>query len=105
MGRLSLHRTSTSKQQNFEDMVAYMDKQVGRIVDKLDEAGVRNNTLILFTGDNGLPGGRKGPIKSELNGRTIMGGKSLTTDAGTRVACPVQFRRAKSRMTWSISAT
>ncbi len=28
----------------------------------------------------------QGGIKSELNGRTIEGGKSLTTDAGTRVA-------------------
>ncbi len=82
----SADRSSTANQQNFEDMVAYMDKLVGRVVDKLDEAGVRNNTLILFTGDNGSPGGKKGGIKSELNGRTIHGGKSLTTDAGTRVA-------------------
>ena len=73
-------------QKNFEDMVAYTDKLVGRIVDKLDEAGVRNDTLILFTGDNGSPGGKKGGIKSELNGKIIDGGKSLTTDAGTRVA-------------------
>ena len=82
----SADRSSTSNQQNFEDMVAYMDTLVGRIVDKLDEAGVRDNTLILFTGDNGTPGGKKGGIKSELNGRIIDGGKSLTTDAGTRVA-------------------
>jgi len=82
----SSDRSSTANQQNYEDMVAYMDKLVGRIVDKLDEAGVRNNTLILFTGDNGTPGGAKGGIVSELNGRTIEGGKSLMTDAGTRVA-------------------
>ena len=77
----STDRASTDKQTNFEDMVAYMDKLVGRIVDKLDETGVRDNTLILFTGDNGTPK----RIKSELNGRAIMGGKSMTTDAGTRV--------------------
>ena len=77
----STDRASTDKQKNFEDMVAYMDRLVGRIVDKLDETGVRNNTLILFTGDNGTPQG----IKSELNGRTIMGGKGMTTDAGMRV--------------------
>ena len=82
----SVDRTSTENQQNFEDMVAYMDKLVGRIVDKLDAAGVRNDTLILFTGDNGSPGGAKGGIVSELNGRMIDGGKGLTTDAGTRVA-------------------
>jgi arylsulfatase A len=82
----SADRSSTSNQQNYEDMVAYVDKLVGRVVDKLDEVGVRDNTLILFTGDNGTPGGKKGGIKSELNGRIIEGGKSLTTDAGTRVA-------------------
>jgi arylsulfatase A len=82
----SLDKSSTASQQNFEDMVAYMDKLVGRIVDQLDEAGVLDNTLILFTGDNGSPGGKKGGIKSELNGVTVHGGKSKTTDAGTRVA-------------------
>lgn len=77
----STDRASTAKQQNFEDMVAYTDRLVGRIVDKLDEVGVRDNTLILFTGDNGTPQG----ISSELKGRTVMGGKGLPTDAGTRV--------------------
>lgn len=82
----SADRSSTAAQQNFEDMVAYMDTLVGRIVDKLDEEGVLDNTLILFTGDNGSPGGEKGGIVSELNGRMINGGKGKTTDAGTRVA-------------------
>lgn len=82
----SVDRSSTSGQKNFEDMVAYMDKMVGRIVDQLDEAGVLENTLILFTGDNGSPGGGKGGIVSELNGKMIAGGKGKTTDAGTRVA-------------------
>ena len=82
----SADRSSTASQQNFEDMVAYMDKMVGRVVDKLDEAGIRENTLILFTADNGSPGGAKGGIVSELHGRKIDGGKSKTTDAGTRVA-------------------
>ena len=77
---------SNSFQKNFEDMVSYMDKLVGRVVDQLEESGVRENTLILFTGDNGSPGGAKGGIVSELNGVSIEGGKSKTTDAGTRVA-------------------
>lgn len=82
----SADRSSTASQKNFEDMVAYMDKLVGRVVDKLDEAGIREDTLILFTADNGSPGGVKGGIVSELHGRMIDGGKSKTTDAGTRVA-------------------
>ncbi len=74
------------EQQKFEDMVTYMDTLVGQIVDKLEEVGVRENTLILFTGDNGSPGGSKGGVVSELNGISIEGGKGKTTDAGTRVA-------------------
>ena len=82
----SADRSATGNQKNFEDMVAYMDTLVGRIADKLDEVGVRENTLVLFTGDNGSPGGKKGGITSELNGVMIEGGKGKTTDAGTRVA-------------------
>ena len=33
-------------------MVRHMDRQVDRLVRKLDELGVRENTLVLFVGDN-----------------------------------------------------
>ncbi|XP_050040138.1 iduronate 2-sulfatase [Dermacentor andersoni] len=33
--------------------VTYMDKQVGRVLIALDEAGLRNDTLIVFVGDHG----------------------------------------------------
>ena len=65
----------------FADMVAYMDKIVGRIVKKLDDLGLRENTLILFTGDNGTARG----IRSRLGDRVVRGGKGQTTDAGTHV--------------------
>ena len=43
-------------------MVAYADKIVGRIVSHLDTLGIRDNTVIVFTGDNGtdlkIRGGR-----------------------------------------------
>jgi len=65
----------------FVDMVAYMDKIVGRITAGLDALGLRENTVLLFTGDNGTD--RR--ITSKLGKVTIHGGKGNTTDAGTRV--------------------
>jgi arylsulfatase A-like enzyme len=66
----------------FADMVTYMDKIVGRIVNKADELGLRENTLVIFTGDNGT----NRNIKSKMsNGQVIQGDKGNTTDAGTRV--------------------
>ncbi len=40
-------------QKYFPDMVTYMDKLIGNIVDKLDEHHLRENTLIIVMGDNG----------------------------------------------------
>ncbi len=74
-------RSMGGNQENFAAMVAYLDKCVGRVVETLDQLGLRENTLILFTGDNGTPRG----IKSRMNGRVIPGGKGSMTDGGTHV--------------------
>jgi hypothetical protein len=58
---------------HFADMTAYMDKMVGRIVSKLDELGLRDNTLILFLGDNGTNSG----ITSRFQGRDYKGWQRL----------------------------
>jgi arylsulfatase A len=65
----------------FAEMVAYMDKMVGRLVAKLDELGIRDDTLILFLGDNGTGQG----ITSQFNGRAYPGGKGRTNARGTHV--------------------
>jgi len=70
-----------SKQEHFEDMVTYIDTAVGRIVDTVDRLGIRENTLIIFTSDNGAHKN----VVSELNGRTIRGRKSKPLAAGMRV--------------------
>ena len=34
-------------------MVSFIDEQVGRILDKLDELGLADNTVVVFTADHG----------------------------------------------------
>ena len=41
-------------------MVSELDAQVGRILDVLDKNGLRENTLVVFAGDNGLAVGQHG---------------------------------------------
>ena len=66
---------------HFADMTAYMDKMIGRLTAKLDELGLRENTLILFIGDNGTGKG----ITSRMGDRVVLGGKGTTTSAGMHV--------------------
>ena len=68
-------------QRHFGDMLRYADRLVGQIVSQLERSGVADNTLILFTGDNGTDQ----PIISKCNGIDVAGGKGKMTDAGTRV--------------------
>src|SRR5688572_25832611 len=66
----------------FGDMVAYMDKLVGKLIARLDELGLRENTLIFFLGDNGTGA----EVMSKFNGTQVRGGKGQTVDRGTHVA-------------------
>ncbi len=43
----------TSEVQYFDDMVEYTDHLVGNVVKALEESGQLDNTLLIFTGDNG----------------------------------------------------
>lgn len=65
----------------FVDMVNYTDKMVGKIVTKLDELGLRENTLVIFTGDNGTATS----VTSMMGDKKVKGGKGTTKNAGTHV--------------------
>ncbi len=71
----------TANKSNFPHMVTYLDKCVGRVVETLDRLGLREKTLILFTGDNGTPRG----IESKMHELIVPGGKGEMTDTGTHV--------------------
>lgn len=65
----------------FDDMMAYMDKSVGSIIDQVEAEGLAENTLILFIGDNGT----HRTVYSKLNGEWVRGNKGYTDEMGTHV--------------------
>lgn len=75
--------TYKGKAQYFGDMVLYMDKIVGKLLKTLDETGTRENTLVVFVGDNGTDT----PVVSDLKGRKVAGAKGKMHDGGNRVPC------------------
>ncbi len=68
-------------QKYWDAFVRYTDKMVGKLVDKLEETGHRDNTLVIFTGDNGTFTN----IVSEFRGAPYRGGKGSPKDNGTHV--------------------
>lgn len=65
----------------YDDNIRYMDKQVGLLVAELEKLGIRQNTLILFSGDNGTAAGYPSPV----HGRMINGWKASMLEGGSRV--------------------
>lgn len=91
---------------NYQEMVQSMDQAVGRLVAALDRLGLRNRTIILFTGDNGTASRSiiratqsgqnkyryiRDPVVSQFGDQAIPGGKGTLRDAGTRVPLIVNW--------------
>ncbi|MEZ5385581.1 MAG: sulfatase-like hydrolase/transferase [Prosthecobacter sp.] len=80
---------------SYAEMATEMDRSVGRIVAALNALKLREQTVILFTGDNGTPqnmivraeGGKliREAVVSMQNGKAVPGGKKTLFDTGTRV--------------------
>ncbi|MBM3858890.1 MAG: arylsulfatase [Verrucomicrobia bacterium] len=64
-------------QRCFRSMVAHMDAKIGQLLAKLDQLGLRDNTLIVFTSDNG------GAYESDIG--PLKGGKTDLHEGGIRV--------------------
>lgn len=66
---------------NYPYLIEYLDRQVGELLDKLSALGLRENTLILFAGDNGSH-----LVTTQMrDGREILGGKGSPKDTGAWV--------------------
>jgi arylsulfatase A len=77
--------------QHYDDNIKYLDKTVGKVVAALDELGLRENTVILFTTDNGTapPGYRPehdpDGTTGKIGGRAVNGRKGQLLEGGSRV--------------------
>jgi arylsulfatase A len=70
-----------SRERKAGQMVHYMDAVVGRLLSTLKELGLVEDTLVIFTGDNGTAGN----LVSRLGDFRLRGGKRTMNEAGTRV--------------------
>jgi len=80
---------ANNKPSNFRDMVAYHDKLTGQLVAHLEKLGIRDNTLIIYLGDNGTGTN----IMTRFKGADYKGGKGQTTMRGTHVPLIVNWPR------------
>jgi arylsulfatase A len=71
----------------FADMVAYVDKTIGKLDARLEKLGVRDNTLLMFVGDNGTDT----PIVTNTTFGKVVGAKGKMIDAGNHVPCIISW--------------
>lgn len=88
-----------SKGGRYGDVIEEIDHNVGRLLDALVEIGKENNTLVIFTSDNGpwrnLPPRmfNSEPVEKWHGGTTgpLRGAKATTYEGGYRVPCIIRW--------------
>lgn len=72
-------------------MIESMDESVGRILKKLDDLKLSDNTLVILTSDNGgLSVAEGGPFAATFNG-PLREGKGFLYEGGVRVPCIMKW--------------
>ena len=75
-----LDRDAKGKMARQKAMVRYVDHAVGRLVEAIDALKIRDETIVMFTTDNGSTRG----ITARMNGRPVKGGKATLGENGVR---------------------
>ncbi len=70
--------TGETMLEKHQAMVRYMDKLTGEIVAALEQEQIREQTIVIWTTDNGTSRG----IEGNYRGRKVSGGKAQTTENG-----------------------
>lgn len=79
------YRAEENPKATVAGMITYLDESIGKVVGKIKELGLAENTLIMFTSDNGphFEGGHR-PENFDSNG-PLRGGKRDLYEGGIRV--------------------
>jgi len=89
-----------SKGSLYGDVVEEFDFETGRLLDALDKLGLRDNTLVIYTTDNGpwnqkaYTSKKKGHPKGSIfwgNSAPLRDGKGSCYEAGSRAPCIVRW--------------
>ena len=64
-------------------MLQSLDSAVGKIINAVDENGFKNNTIVIFTNDNG-------PVLESMS-KPFRGTKNTTFEGGVRVPCLIRW--------------
>ncbi|MEM9326176.1 MAG: sulfatase-like hydrolase/transferase [Bacteroidota bacterium] len=70
-----------------DQMINYMDKQVGLLLAAINEMGIEENTVVIFIGDNGTQS--KEPRRTPQG--MVKGGKWTLTDGGMHVPLMIRY--------------
>ena len=76
-------KEGAGKDQLYADNIQYMDKLVGKLMAELDRLNLRENTIVLFSGDNGTA--KFGSEKATVDDRKVSGMKNTLLEGGSRV--------------------
>ncbi|MBP85582.1 MAG: N-acetylgalactosamine 6-sulfate sulfatase [Planctomycetaceae bacterium] len=82
----------------YGDTVEELDHNTGRLLDAIDRLGLRDNTIVIFTTDNGPWNNFQEVLRKRHNGAIAWGssgplreGKGSTYEGGLRVPCIVRW--------------
>jgi len=76
---------------NYAAMVASLDQSVGRVLERLDRHGIADNTLVIFTSDNGGLTERYGKHDGFTENLPLRRGKGSAYEGGVRVPTIVRW--------------
>jgi arylsulfatase A-like enzyme len=78
-------RKTDQNNPEYAAMVESLDQSVGRVMDALEQEGLTENTMVVFTSDNG------GLTPENTSNYPLMGGKSFPFEAGVRVPLVIRW--------------